>query len=64
MSSMAFVTVLSSDGSSLEYSTYLGGSQSSAGTSIALDSQSRVFGHRLDDRPGLSHDPWRSDAVQ
>jgi uncharacterized protein (TIGR03437 family) len=42
MPSMAFVTVLSADGSSLEYSTYFGGSQSSAGTSIALDSQSRI----------------------
>lgn len=43
VSSNAFLTVLSADGASLEYSTYLGGSQGSAATSIALDKQSRAL---------------------
>jgi len=39
----AFVTELNSSGSALVYSTYLGGSQSDAGTSIALDGSNNAY---------------------
>jgi Ca2+-binding RTX toxin-like protein len=39
----AFVSLLSADGSDLEYSTYLGGDYQDQGDSIALDSAGQVY---------------------
>ena len=42
----AFVTELNPSGSALVYSTFLGGSQSDAGTGIALDGSNNALCHR------------------
>ena len=59
----AFATVMSADGSSIEYSTYLGGG---VGTSIALDGQSRIVvaGYTTDLRfPTSADGPLRCNSA-
>ena len=63
ISNGAFATVMSADGSSIEYSTYLGGG---TGTSIALDGQSRIVvaGYTTDPRfPTSADGPLRCNSA-
>jgi cysteine-rich repeat protein len=57
----AFVARLSADGSSLEYSTYLGGNQLDGGTDIAVDTSSRAYVTGLTNSAGF---PTTSNAPQ
>ncbi len=56
-----FVTKLSGDGSTLEYSTYLGGSSRDCGTGIAIDSDGHALVSGFTFSPDL---PVTSDAIQ
>ena len=51
----AFVVKYTSNGQTLVYATYLGGSGSDEGTSIAIDSQGRAFVAGFTDSPDFPH---------